>query len=119
MSEATKKTPDSHSRRISSLNSLTPPSRVGSANTAGGAIDSTLSKKSKKSGSRTSAITAIENSDSIHVVCRFRPTRTTDSTPGIDIDRNSNSVSLPGSYDRKTFAFDKVSQYTPSSSSFY
>lgn len=67
-----------------------------------------LLKHAKISPSKQSSV-SLENSDSIQVVCRFRPSRGIEMIRSMVIDPVNNSVSIIGSHDTKQFAFDKVS----------
>ena len=67
------------------------------------------SSSTRRRSTLQSSAKASENSDSIHVVCRFRPGRTKDAKEAIRIDHDVNSVVISDSTD-KSFTFDKARQ---------
>ena len=63
------------------------------------------------------SIIATEQSDSIRVICRFRPRKNSENseelnlsgTAGFIIDEPRASVEIVDTFERKSFTFDKVS----------
>jgi hypothetical protein len=69
--------------------------------------------KRRNSSTGSSTRSKIDNSNSIKVVCRFRPPKTeTEMSKAFEFDPESNSVTFTGDFvEKKSFSFDRVFFY--------